>query len=99
MIVSGRCVHLLYLGIFGAFFTQVEVGFVKEKNHFFTKLIMLDHIRKLQVIIDKNAKNMTTNDYLNAMNMLLEMYNVYQLKHIQMKPPTYVESDDEEDTE
>ena len=55
---------------------------------------MLDHIRKLQVIIDKNAKNMTTNDYLNAMNMLLEMYNVYQLKHIQMKPPTYVESDD-----
>ena len=55
---------------------------------------MLDHIRKLQVIIDKIAKNMTTNDYLNAMNMLLEMYNVYQLKHIQMKPPTYVESDD-----
>ena len=36
----------------------------------------------------------TTNDYLNAMKMLLEMYNVYQLKHIQMKPPTYVESDD-----
>lgn len=28
------------------------------------------------------------------MKMLLEMYNVYQLKHIQMKPPTYVESDD-----
>ena len=59
---------------------------------------MLDHIRKLQVIIDKNAKNMTTNDYLNAMNMLLEMYNVYQLKHIQMKSPTYVESDEEEET-
>lgn len=57
---------------------------------------MLDHIRKLQVIIDKNAKNMSTNDYLNAMNMLLEMYQVYQLKHIQMKPPTYVESDDED---
>lgn len=42
---------------------------------------------------------MTTNDYLNAMNMLLEMYNVYQLKHIQMKPPTYVESDDEDEGE
>ena len=60
---------------------------------------MLDHIRKLQVIIDKNAKNMTTNDYLNAMNMLLEMYNVYQLKHIQMKSPTHVESDDEDEGE
>ena len=41
----------------------------------------------------------TTNDYLNAMKMLLEMYNVYQLKHIQMKPPTYVESDDEDEGE
>ena len=47
----------------------------------------------------REIRNMTTNNYLNAMNMLLEMYNVYQLKHIQMKPPTYVESDDEEDTE
>ena len=42
----------------------------------------------------REIRNMTTNNYLNAMNMLLEMYNVYQLKHIQMKPPTYVESDD-----
>lgn len=57
---------------------------------------MLEHIRKLQVIIDKNAKHMTTNDYLNAMNLLMEMY---QFKHIRMHPPTYVESEDEEEGE
>ena len=57
---------------------------------------MLDHIRKLQVIIDNNAQNITTNDYLNAMNMLLEMYRVYKLKHIHMNSPTYVESEDDE---